>query len=104
MLYWSKTKTLTNPQIYPRSLLESFFVSGLPADAASSMSSSRSKPTRAIPLRTPIVAGTPPFSRTIDSSRKARAAFSGYGKPVLRVRRNWLYWWTLSTVSVDSRF
>ena len=64
-----------------RSLLEIFFVLGLPADAVSSINSSASSPTRATPFRTPIVAGTPPFTRTTDSRRDAKDTFSGYGKP-----------------------
>ena len=64
-----------------RSLLDIFFVSGLPADAVSSVISSASSPIRATPLRTPIVAGTPPLARTTDSRWVAKATFSGYGKP-----------------------
>lgn len=45
------------------------------------MSSSASSPTRATPLITPIVAGTPPLTRTTDSRSDARAKLSGYGKP-----------------------
>ena len=64
-----------------RSLLDNFFVSGLPADAVSSINSSASSPTRATPFRTPTVAGTPPFTRTTDSRWDAEDTFSGYGKP-----------------------
>lgn len=67
----------TSPKIYGRSLRETFRVSGLPADAVSSMSSSAEKPTRAMPLSTPTVAGMPPLRRTTDSRCKASAAFSG---------------------------
>lgn len=47
------------------------------------MISSASKPTRATPLNTAMVAGTPPFLRTTDSSNDASATLSGYGKPRL---------------------
>lgn len=67
--------------MYPRSLLESFIVIGFPADAVSSLSSSALRPTRAMPFRTPIVAGTAPFSRTISSRLAASATLSGYGNP-----------------------
>ncbi len=95
---------LTKPQMYPRSLLESFIVSDLPADIASSVSSFGLKPTRAIPFRTPIVAGKAPFLRTTDSRCKARAAFSGYGKPIHDVRCHQLFYHELSTMRVNSSF
>ena len=69
-----------------RSLLEIFFVSDLPADAVSSISSSAASPTRATPFRTPTVAGIPPLTRTMDSRCAANATFSGYGKPTQRIR------------------
>lgn len=47
------------------------------------MSSSGLKPIRATPLRTPMVAGTPPFNRTTVSRSVARETFSGYGNPGL---------------------
>lgn len=81
------TQRFTKPQIYPRSLRDTFLVSGLPAEAVSSMSSSALRPTRATPLRTPIVAGIPPFTRISDSRWEAKAMFSGYGKPALGVKQ-----------------
>lgn len=81
-------KLNTKPQIYPKSLLEIFLVSGFPADAVSSSSSSALKPTRAMPLSTPIVAGIAPFWRTRDSRLVANAALSGYGNPEKLSGRN----------------
>ena len=74
-------ENITRPHMKARSLLEIFLVSGLPADAVSSMSSSALNPTRATPFRTPTVAGMAPFIRTTDSRCDAKATFSGYGKP-----------------------
>lgn len=54
------------------------------------MSSSRPsdvKPTQAVPLRTPIVAGIAPFWRTKFSKFFANAVFCGYGNPDVEVRR-----------------
>jgi hypothetical protein len=68
---------LTIPIIYGISLLETFIVSGFPAFEVRATSSSVDRPTRAIPSTIPIVAGIPPFLRTIDSSSRARATLSG---------------------------
>lgn len=73
--------------MYPISLRETFLVSGLPAEDASSMISSGLRPTRATPFKTPMVAGTPPFKRTTDSRWEAKVVFSGYGKPDRDVRQ-----------------
>lgn len=75
------TRSLTNPHMKGRSLLEIFIRLGLPADAVSSINCCASSPTRAMPLRTPIVAGVPPLRRTTDSKWDAKVTFSGYGKP-----------------------
>lgn len=72
---------ITMPQIYPKSLRETFSADLCSAVEASSIISSALIPTLAMPPRTPTVAGTPPLTRTTDSSSDARAIFSGYGNP-----------------------
>lgn len=68
--------------MYPRSRRDTFKALFVSAVEASSIISSALRPTRATPLRMPIVAGTPPLTLTTDSSKEANATLSGYGKPV----------------------
>lgn len=72
----------TKPQMYPKSLRDTFRADLFSAVEASSTISSALIPTRAMPPSTPTVAGTPPWTRTTDSSSDARATLSGYGNPI----------------------
>ena len=74
-------RVLTDPHMYPRSRRDILTVFELPAVSSSWMISSGDMPTLATPLRMPTVAGTPPFTRTTDSSTDDSAILSGYGKP-----------------------
>lgn len=67
--------------MYGRSLRETFRAVCFGAVDPNSVSSSAVKPTRATPLKIPIVAGIPPFSRTTDSSSNGNTMQSACGYP-----------------------